>query len=246
MFGFIKLAAAIPQVTVANCTLNAQHIISLLQKADEQRVGVVCFPELSITGATCNDLFFQRPLIEAVNQALHNIVEATSTLTTFAIVGAPLLYKQQLYNCAIVIGKGKVWGVVPKTYLANHAEASETRWFTSGATLAPEAHIQIDEAQVPFSAQQIFTTPDFTFGIAFGNDVLAPLSTSTSLSLAGADVIFTPSAFPESAGHHAMLRSSLLNQSKKDICAIICASAGYGESTQDLVLSGKTFITEKG
>ena len=246
MFGFIKLAAAVPQVTVANCTLNSQHIISLLQKADEQRVGVVCFPELSITGATCNDLFFQRPLIEAVNNELHNIVEATSTLTTFAIVGAPLLYKQQLYNCAIVVGKGKVWGVVPKTYLANHAEASETRWFTSGATLAPEAHIQIGEALVPFSPNQLFSTPDFTFGIAFGNDVLAPLSTSTTLSLAGADVIFSPSAFPESAGHHATLRSSLLNQSKNDIIAIICASAGYGESTQDLVLSGKAFIAEKG
>ena len=246
MFGFIKLATAVPQVTVANCTLNSQHIISLLQKADEQRVGVVCFPELSITGATCNDLFFQRPLIEAVNRELHNIVEATSTLTTFAIVGAPLLYNQQLYNCAIVVGKGKVWGVVPKTYLANHAEASETRWFTSGATLAPEAHIQIGEAQVPFSAQQIFTTPDFTFGIAFGNDVLAPLSTATTLSLTGADVIFSPSAFPESAGRHVMLRSLLLNQSKKDNSALICASAGYGESTQDLVLSGKAFIAEMG
>ena len=151
MFGFIKLAAAVPQVTVANCTLNTQHIISLLEKADEQRVGVACFPELSITGATCNDLFFQCPLIEAVNKELHNIVETTSTLTTFAIVGAPLLYNQQLYNCAIVVGKGKVWGVVPKTYLANHSEASETRWFTSGATLAPEAHIQIGEVQVPFS-----------------------------------------------------------------------------------------------
>ena len=246
MYGFIKLAAAVPQVTVANCTLNAQHIISLLQKADEQSVGVVCFPELSITGATCNDLFFQRPLIEAVNRELHNIVEATSTLTTFAIVGAPLLYNQQLYNCAIVVGKGKVWGVVPKTYLANHSEASETRWFTSGATLAPEAHIQIGEAQVPFSVQQIFTTPDFTFGIAFGNDALAPLSTATTLSLKGAEVIISPSAFPESAGHHTTLRSSLLNQSKKDISAIICASAGYGESTQDLVLSGKAFIVEKG
>lgn len=246
MFGFIKLAAAVPQVTVANCTLNAQHIISSLHKADEQRVGVVCFPELSITGATCNDLFFQRPLIEAVSKELHNIVETTSTLTTFAIVGAPLLYNQQLYNCAIVIGKGKVWGVVPKTYLANHGEASETRWFTSGATLTPEAHIQIGEVQVPFSSNQLFSTPDFTFGIAFGNDVLAPLSTSTSLSLAGADVIFTPSAFPESAGRHEMLRSLLLNQSKKDISALICTSAGYGESTQDLVLSGKAFITEKG
>ena len=246
MFGFIKLAAAVPQVTVANCTLNTQHIISLLQKADEQRVGVVCFPELSITGATCNDLFFQRPLIEAVNRELHNIVEATSTLTTFAIVGAPLLYNQQLYNCAIVVGKGKVWGVVPKTYLANHSEASETRWFTSGATLAPEAQIQIGEVQVPFSPNQIFTTPDFTFGIAFGNDALSPLSTATTLSLKGADVIFSLSAFPESAGHHTTLRSSLLNQSKKDISAIICASAGYGESTQDLVLSGKAFIVEKG
>ena len=246
MFGFIKLAAAVPQVTVANCTLNSQHIISLLQKADEQRVGVVCFPELSITGATCNDLFFQRPLIEAVNRELHNIVEATSTLTTFAIVGAPLLYNHQLYNCAIVVGKGKVWGVVPKTYLANHAEASETRWFTSGATLVPEAHIQIGEAQVPFSPHQLFSTPDFTFGIAFGNDVLAPLSTATTLSLTGADVIFSPSAFPESAGRHVMLRSLLLNQSKKDNSALICASAGYGESTQDLVLSGKAFIAEMG
>ena len=246
MFGFIKLAAAVPQVTVANCTLNAQHIISLLQKADEQRVGVVCFPELSITGATCNDLYVQRPLIEAVNQALHNSVEATSTLTTFAIVGAPLLYKQQLYNCAIVIGKGKVWGVVPKTYLANHAEASETRWFTSGVTLPTDAYIQIGEVKVPFSANQLFTTPDFTFGIAFGNDTLAPLSTATRLMLAGADVIFAPAAFPESAGRHAKLRSALLNQSNNNISAIICASAGYGESTQDLVLSGKAFIAEKG
>ena len=127
MFGFIRFAAAVPRVTVANCNQNAQRIIALLQQADAQHVSVVCFPELSITGATCNDLFLQYPLLEAAKQELNLIAAATKELQTYAIVGAPLVFNNQLYNCAVVLGQGKIWGVVPKVMLPNHAESSEQR-----------------------------------------------------------------------------------------------------------------------
>ena len=246
MFGFIRLAAAIPQVSVANCTQNAERIISMLQKAEEQQVSVVCFPELSISAATCNDLFFQRPLIDAVKNELCKIAEATSSLNTFAIVGAPLLYNNKLFNCAVVIGEGKIWGAVPKTYLPNHSESSETRWFTPGNVLSEGVKIQIGNHTIPLTANLLFSTTEFTFAISFGSDICAPISTAASLSFAGADVIFSPSAFIESAGRHNSQRNLLLHQSQSIISGIVCASAGFGESTQDVVLSGKTFITEMG
>jgi NAD+ synthase (glutamine-hydrolysing) len=246
MFGFIRLAAATPQVSVANCTQNAERIISMLQKADEQEVSVVCFPELSVSAATCNDLFFQRSLIEAVKNELCKIAEATSSLNAFGIVGAPLLYNNKLFNCAVVVGEGKIWGVVPKIYLPNHAESSESRWFTSGNVLAEGLNMQIGRSIVPFTANQLFTTADFTFAVSFGSDICAPVSPAISLSFAGADVIFTPAAFVESAGRHKAQRSFLLHQSQSLISGLVCASAGYGESTQDVVLSGKTFIAEMG
>ena len=246
MFGFIRLAAATPQVSVANCTQNAERIISMLQKAEEQQVSVVCFPELSISAATCNDLFFQRPLIDAVKNELCKIAEATSSLKTFAIVGAPLLYNNKLFNCVVVVGEGKIWGAVPKTYLPNHSESSETRWFTPGNVLAEGVKIQIGNHTIPLTANQLFSTTEFTFAISFGSDICAPISTSASLSFAGADVIFSPSAFIESAGRHNSQRNLLLHQSLSIISGIVCASAGFGESTQDVVLSGKAFITEMG
>ena len=246
MFGFIKFAAAVPNVVVANCAHNAQCIISLMQKADEQKASIVCFPELSLTAAPCQDLFFQLPLLTAAQRELHTIVEATATLNTFAVVGMPLLHNNKLYNCAVVVGEGKVWGVVPKTYLPNHGESAEARWFTSGASLPNDATIKLGNALVPFTPRQLFTTPDFTFGIAFGCDFCAPISTATTLSLAGADVILSPAAFVESAGRHDKLRLTLLAQTQTNLCGLVCSSAGYGESTQDVVLSGKTFIAEKG
>ena len=246
MFGFIKFAAAVPNVVVANCAHNAQCIISLMQKADEQKASIVCFPELSLTAATCQDLFFQLPLLTAAQRELHTIVEATATLNTFAVVGMPLLHNNKLYNCAVVVGEGKVWGVVPKTYLPNHGESAEARWFTSGASLPNDATIKLVNTLVPFTPRQLFTTPDFTFGIAFGSDFCAPISTATTLSLAGADVILSPAAFVESAGRHDKLRLTLLAQTQTNLCGLVCSSAGYGESTQDVVLSGKTFIAEKG
>ena len=246
MFGFIKFAAAVPNVVVANCSHNAQRIISLMQQADEQNASVVCFPELSITAATCQDLFFQLPLLTAAQEELHTIVKATTTLNTFAVVGMPLLHNNKLYNCAVVVGEGKVWGVVPKTYIPNHGESAEARWFTSSASLPNDATIKLGNTLVPFTAHQLFTTPEFIFGIAFGSDLCAPISTATTLSLAGADVVLSPAAFVESAGRHDKLRLMLLAQTQANLCGLVCSSAGYGESTQDVVLSGKTFIAEKG
>ena len=246
MFGFIRFAAAVPRVTVANCNQNAQRIISLLQQADAQHVSVVCFPELSITGATCNDLFLQYPLLEAAKQELCLIAAATKELQTYAVVGAPLVYNNQLYNCAVVLGQGKIWGVVPKVMLPNHAASSEQRWFASGMQLPEGAVLSVGHDVVPFAVHQLFATPSFTFAVSFGSDVCAPLSSAAPLSFAGADVIFAPAAFIESAGSHQAHRANVLHQSKSAIAAIVCASAGFGESTQDVVLSGKTFITEMG
>ena len=246
MFGFIKFAAAVPQVVVGNCSHNAQRIISLMQNADEQKVSIVCFPELSITATTCQDLFFQQALLTAAKRELLTIVEASATLNTFAVVGMPLLYNNKLYNCAVVVGEGKIWGIVPKTYIPNHGESAEARWFTSGASLPNDATIKLGNALVPFTPRQLFTTHDFTFSVAFGSDLCAPISTATTLSLAGADVILSPAAFVESAGRHDKLRLTLLAQTQTNLCGLVCSSAGYGESTQDVVLSGKTFIAEKG
>ena len=243
--GFIKVAAAIPEVRVANPEWNGAQIERLIGEAAERGAEIVCFPELSITGYTCGDLFRQQSLLEAADLALMNIVSNTRGLNIVAIVGLPIAVNSVLYNCAAVIAGGKVVGIVPKSYLPNYNEFYEQRHF--GA--APEGDVRmiyVAGSPVPFGARQIFTTSSCTFGIELCEDLWAPLPPSTALALQGAEIIFNLSASNEAVGKQDYLAGLVDQQSARLITGYVLVSAGFGESTSDVVFTGKALVSENG
>ena len=243
--GFIKVAAAIPEVRVANPEWNGAQIERLIGEAAERGAEIVCFPELSITGYTCGDLFRQQSLLEAADLALMNIVSNTRGLNIVAIVGLPIAVNSVLYNCAAVIAGGKVVGIVPKSYLPNYNEFYEQRHF--GA--APEGDVRmiyVAGSPVPFGARQIFTTSSCTFGIELCEDLWAPLPPSTALALQGAEIIFNLSASNEAVGKQDYLAGLVDQQSARLIAGYVLVSAGFGESTSDVVFTGKALVSENG
>lgn len=244
-FGFIKVAAAIPAVKVANCESNIKSIAEFIHKANEEHVEIVCFPELSITAYTCGDLFKNHHLLDEALLALLQLADDTRTLNVVSIVGVPVCHKNQLFDCAAVLFKGKILGFVPKSYQPNHGEASETRWFASGLC-QPNSSVHIAGQLVPFGRKLLFDMGSYSFGIELGEDLCAPISPSSTLALHGADIIFNLSAASESIGRHERLRNLAYEQSIRGICGYVMSSAGFGESTQDLAFCGKGFIFDNG
>lgn len=174
-YGFVKVAAAIPAVKVADCKFNAQQIDTQIAIADGKGAQIIVFPELSITGYSCADLFGQNILLEEAEIALMQIMNNTRQMDIISIVGMPLSVNSTLMNCAIVLQKGKILGIVPKTYLPNHKEFSEQRWFAPASTHT-ETNIRICGQNVPFGTNLLFDTPETCFGIEIGEDVWAPIS----------------------------------------------------------------------
>ncbi len=244
-YGFVKVASAVPLVKVADCKYNCEQIQSLILQANNQQAEVVCFPELSLTGYTCADLFTQQTLLEEAEMQLINLMNFTRSMDVISIVGMPVPYHNCLMNCAVVLQRGKLLGIVPKTYLPNHGAASEKRWFTS-AVAVPEGQVLICGQQVPISADMLFRTHNFTFGIEVGHDLWTPAPPSTKLALQGADIIFNPAAGNEAAGRHSYLQELVKQQSARCICGYVHSACGYGESTQDTVFRGKAMIYENG
>ncbi len=244
-YGFVKVASAVPSVKVADCKYNSEQIQSLIIQANSQQVEVVCFPELCLTGYTCADLFAQQPLLEEAEMQLINLMNFTRSMDIISIIGMPVVYQNRLMNCAVVLQKGKLLGIVPKTYLPNHREMYEKRWFTSAAN-APEGQVLICGQQVPISADMLFHTQNVTFGIELGEDLWAPIPPSSKLALQGADIIFNPSACSESAGKSSYQEALVKQQSARCICGYVHCACGYGESTQDMVFKGRTLIYENG
>ena len=244
--GFIKVAAAIPSVKVADCAFNIQQIENLMATAEGQGIEILCLPELSITAYTCQDLFQQQVLIDEAESSLLKLMEFSRNLNVTALVGVPIVYNSMLFNCAAVIQRGKVCGLVPKTYLPNYKEFYEKRWFTSSQTLGQGVELRFCGQTVPLSTNILFKTSHCTFGIEICEDLWAPTPPSNHLALAGADIIFNLSASNELIGKADYLKSLIANQSARLVSGYVYAGSGYGESTQDLVFSGRAFIAENG
>lgn len=246
-YGFIKVASAIPSVKVANCLYNLQQIEKSITEAEEQGVEVIVFPELSITGYTCQDLFHQRILLSEAELSVARLLEFTSELEIISIVGVPVVAGDLLLNCAVIVQSGKLLGIVPKTFLPNYNEFYERRWFASANELKPtEINFTGNDIIVDSSPKVFRTAKGVCFGVEICEDVWAPLPPSNSLAMSGADLIFNLSASDELIGKHAYLESLIRQQSARTMTGYIYSSCGFGESTQDVVYGGNAMIYENG
>lgn len=245
-FGFVKVAAAIPAVKVADCKFNAQQTETQIMVADGKGVQIVIFPELNLTGYSCGDLFSHRILIEQAEMALMQIVNNTRQLDIVSIVGMPVVVNSTLANCAVVFQRGKILGVVPKTYLPNYKEFYEQRWFSSSLTYDGISEVRLCGQIVPFGKDLLFETSDTCFGIEICEDVWAPVPPSSELVLKGAEIIFNMSADTENISKHQYLRSLLAQQSARCLSGYVFSSCGFGESTTDVVFAGNALIYENG
>ena len=246
-YGFVNVAAAVPTVKVADVEYNVQQLESIIAQAEGRGVEVIVFPELCLTGYTCQDLFKEQLLLDRAEEGIIMLLDFTRKLDIVSVVGTPLLINGLLYNCAVVIQGGVIMGIVPKTYLPNYGEFYEKRWFASAQDLNP-ADIYFAGSTIHVSAEpQIFVTGDgMKFGVEICEDVWAPIPPSNNLALAGADIIFNLSASDELIGKHAYLKSLLAQQSARMISGYVYASSGFGESTQDVVYGGNAMLFENG
>ena len=242
--GFVRIAAAVPQLRVADCTFNTGQVVALAQQAEHERVQVVCFPELCLTGYTCGDLFHQQHLLQEAERSLSRLLAESLALTPALIVGMPVRVGAHLYNAAVVVQGGHVLGAVPKTFIPNHREFYEKRWFTSGASV-PDT-VDLAGHRVPFGTRLLFTDRAFTFAIEVCEDLWAPIPPSSHHALHGAEVLFNLSASNELVGKQAYRKELVGQQSARCLAAYVYASAGVGESTTDLVFAGNALVAENG
>ena len=244
-YGFVKVAAAVPLVQVADCFYNIEKIEGLMRQASEKGVQIIAFPELSVTGYTCLDLFAQQTLLNGAEAALLQLVSNTADLDILTIVGVPLRTENRLINAAVVFQKGAIRGVVSKTYLPNYKEFQEQRWFTS-ATELRESTISIGKEEYPMGSHLLFRSGRLTAGIEICEDLWVPVPPSSLLTMEGANIIFNLSASNELIGKHAYLRSLICQQSARCMAGYVYASSGFGESSTDLVFAGNGIIAENG
>ena len=254
-FGYVRVAAAVPHMRVADCRYNANEIKKQVAEAVQEGVEVICFPELSITGYTCADLFFTQQLQRDALSALEEVCAYTRNLPIIVLVGAPLKVDNNLYNCAFVMTDGDVVGVVPKINLPNTGEFYEKRWFSSGRdvlerninSIRPRIPtIELWGNDVPFGIDLLFTTRDYSFGIEICEDLWSPLPASTQLAIQGAEIIFNLSSSNCVTGKHEFRQRMITQQSARVHCGYVYTSSGIGESTTDIVFSGSTYIAENG
>lgn len=246
-YGFIKVASAIPHVKVGDCQYNLQEIEQMIARAEGMGVEIIVFPELCLTGYTCQDLFRQQLLLDAAEQSVLMLLDFTRQLDIIAIVGMPLQAGNLMLNCAAVIQKGELLAIIPKTYLPNYNEFYEKRWFASAQDLHPTKIIYAGSKTLVTSQPTIFRTyTGATFGVELCEDVWAPEPPSTKLTLAGADIIFNLSASDELIGKNTYLHQLLSQQSARTMSSYVYSSSGFGESTQDVVYGGNALIYENG
>ena len=243
--GFVKVAAAVPFVRVADCEYNVERIEALVLEADAKGVEIITFPELSITGYTWRDLVIRPFLNDQAEAALLRLAERTAHTSVLIIVGMPIRIQSQLFNAAVALQSGQILGAIPKTYLPNYREFQEARWFAAARDLKL-AHVQIGRFQVPIGHNVLFRSGKLTIGIEICEDMWTPYTPGTRLALYGAQIIFNLSASNELAGKNTYLRSLISGLSSQNLCGYVYASAGYGESSTDTVFTGKGFIAEVG
>ena len=246
MFGFYRVAAISPKLTLANPKANAKEIIDLIQKANKNEAAIALFSELTLTGYSVGDLFFQSRLYEAQLEALQEILKATEELNIISVLGIALKFNNRLYNCAIVIKSGKILGVVPKSFIPNKQEFYELRHFVSGADIK-EQFIEIAGQIVDFGVDLLFSDgKDLVFGVEICEDLWATTPPSNAIAEAGANLILNLSASNEIVGKADYRASLVSTQSARLICAYAYASSGIGESGSDTIFSGDLIISEYG
>jgi NAD+ synthase (glutamine-hydrolysing) len=244
-YGFLRVAAAWPRVSVGDCRCNIGHISRLMHEGAKAGVDVMVFPELCITGYTCMDLFSSRSLLDSAESSLIKLLEETAATVILAVVGLPLRMGSRLINAAVAIQGGSILGIVPKSYLPNYREYQERRWFTSAFDL-PEERLCLNNELHPVSPGLIFTNGGVGVGIEICEDLWAPVPPSSLLAMEGANIILNPSASNETVGKHAYRRSLVAQQSGRCIAGYVYAMAGAGESSTDLVYGGGGIIAENG
>ena len=251
MFDYVRIAAAVGDLIVGDTVHNTQDIITKMHTASENKADITVFPELAITGYTCGDLFFQAELINGALKGLKEILAESKNLFGIFAVGLPLIIRGQLYNCAVIVKGGKIWGITPKSFIPVYNEFYEKRWFSSAEDLTEKSILSselgfAENYEIPVGTDIIFKTDGFTFGAEICEDLWAPVSPSSFLALSGAEIILNLSASNETI-MKAEYRASLVSQqSAKCICTYAYVSAGENESTSDLVFSGKSIIAENG
>ena len=251
MLDYIRVACTVPNVAVGNAKKNSEDICARIKEAYENKVDVLVFPELAVTGYTCADLFFQETLLKSAWDGMKQIASFTADYPGMvAVVGVPVMLFGQLYNCAAVVSGGELLGLVPKTFLPNYGEFSEKRWFASAAEL-PQDYIDGNqlglEGEICVSTSQLFRLPEGALlGVELCEDVFAPIAPSSVLALSGAQVIVNPAACNETVGKRKIRHDRVVNQSAACSCVYALCSAGCQESTQDLVFSGHSLIAAGG
>nr|MBQ8253412.1 NAD(+) synthase [Lachnospiraceae bacterium] len=245
--GFIKVAAVTPQIKVGDPFYNAEQICKGIDEAEESGAKIIAFPELCLTGYTCQDLFLQEQLLEAAKAGLKYIVDYSDGIDAVIFVGLPFVKGNKLYNVAAVINCGELVGIVPKCHIPSHGEFGEGRWFAPGNT-EPEV-TEFDGVEIPFGANLLFES-DAVSGLRIAAEICEDLwvadAPSVSHTANGATIIVNLAASPETVGkaeHRALLVRSA---SAKQMCGYVFANAGEGESTQDLVFAGHNLIAENG
>lgn len=245
MRGLVRVGAAVPSLALGNVKENMKRHLAMMREAKEKNVSIVTFPELSLTGYTCGDLFFQRRLLDDVTDALLTLKDEMPE-GILAVVGAPLEIEGALYNCAVVLHKGEIISAVPKTFLPNNGEFYEKRWFQSGDARR-DASVAIPKLKTDVCRQAIFETEDgVRFGIELCEDLWAPLPPSTMLSVEGAEIILNLSASNELLSKREYRQQLISQQSARCQCGYVYVSAGMGESSSDLVFSGHSVIASCG
>ncbi len=245
-YGFVKTASAIPSVKVADCKYNVEQMLPIIDEAARNDVEILTFPELSITSYSCADLFQQQLLLNEAEKALDTLLKATADIETIIITGIPVPHNGILLNCAAVSHRGRIIGLVPKSYLPGYNEFNEERWFTSGKDITSGATVSICGQEVKIYNRQLFRTPSCTFAIEICEDIWGPNPPSTQLALQGAEILFNLSASNELAGKHRNLVEMCRQHSRRCLAGYVYSGCGFGESSGDVVFAGNAIIIESG
>lgn len=245
--GWIRVCAIAPEVKPADVYYNLNNIEKEIMNKSDKDLDIILFPEMSLTGYTCADLFFQQSLLDSAKQALLMLSEFSKDFDCAISVGLPVVFESKLYNCAAFIHKGQIMGIVPKTHIPNYNEFYEKRWFSSAMDLkGKNGVINIGDLQIPFGANLLFEISGVKFGVEICEDLWVPVPPSAYLCMAGADIILNLSASNEQAGKNNYLVELIRHQSAKCRCGYVYASAGKGESSTDLAFAGNCIIAENG
>ena len=244
-YGYMRVAAAVPRVHIADAHRNAEGALKIMQDAFDEGVEIVVMPELSLVGYTCGDMVLQNKLLTDAERALEWLMQECADIPTVGIVGLPVVFADRLYNCAAIFAQGQLWGIVPKSYIPNYGEFSELRWWVSGYSIK-DRMIRFAGQEAPFGSDLLFDLHGVEFGVEICEDMWVPVPPSSIQAVQGAKLLFNLSASPESVRKHDYLLSLIAEQSSRTMAAYIYASSGHGESSSDLVFAGNAVVAELG